>query len=170
MISEFSFEPSVIATPEPRAASDTEDPLGLLLPLRFPPGMLCLDLVPPSFDAVIKHFAPLGLEWRGETDEERAGWRFTGVLERDRETGGTWAIVVLDDSTTGLHLHNPGGVYGECIITLAGELEDVRDDGKPVTLRRGDVMFHAVNTRHDASAPRFWVGLCHQPRGNTPMM
>lgn len=169
MISVFSFEPSVIATPEPRSASDTGDPLGLLLPLRFPPGMLCLDQVPASFDAMIKHFAPLGLEWSGETDEVRPGWRFTGVLDRDPDSGGTWAIVVLDDASTGMHLHNPGGVYGECLITLAGELEDVRDDGKRVTLCRGDVMFHAVNTRHDASAPQFWVGLCHQPRGNTPI-
>ena len=169
MISEFSFEPSVVTAPEPRAAGEIDESLGLLLPLRFPPGMLCLDNVPPDFGAVINHFWPLGLEWSGETDDKLGGWRFSGMFKQHGESSGFWAIVVLESASTGMHLHNRGGAYGECIITLAGELHDLRDDRKPVTLRRGDVMFHAPYTIHDPSAPQFWVGLWHQPRGSLPV-
>jgi quercetin dioxygenase-like cupin family protein len=80
--------------------------------------------------------------------------------------GGIWNLIALEAASTGLHQHQPGAaVYGECVITLAGELDDEYDDGTPIRLRTGDVMFHAPGTIHEATAERFWLGIIHQPEG-----
>ena len=169
MISEFSFEPSFVPSGEALSVTEVDESLGLMIPLHMPHEIIHLKHVPPTVDAMMDHFMPLGLEWHCETDLERGGSRLTGVLNRDRESGGLWTVVILERAGTGKHRHNDGGVYGEFVVTLAGELDDVLDNGKAVTLRRGDVVFHAANTLHEATALQFWVGLCHQPRGSTRM-
>ena len=171
MISDFSFEPSVVVSPEtmPAPAIDAVRPLGLQLPLTFPDDILNLGGMALSIEACLAHFAPLQLEWNFDHDPDGEGMRGLAVFDLNRETGGIWGLMVLDRTATGLHRHNGGGAYGECVITLAGELEDTLDNGSPVLLQTGAVMFHAADTTHEARTTRFWVGLYHQPRGCTPV-
>jgi hypothetical protein len=165
MISDFSFDSS--SKFDPRVAPDFNRPLGLQLPVVVPSALLNLSGVAENLHAFVNHFAPLALTWVFEKDPARGGKRVTGVLSSDHETGGVWSFVALERASTGRHQHNGGGIYGECVITLAGELQDELDDGTAVALRRGAVMFHAPDTTHDAKARRFWAGITHQPRGVT---
>jgi hypothetical protein len=171
MISDFSFDYSSVGksgvTQTPSV--EVESPLGLQLPLLLPGGLLNLTGVAPNLAAFLEHFAPLQLAWKIEGDEARGGVRVTGVLQTDSKTGAIWALSVLERAGTGRHRHNDGGAYGECVITLAGELDDILDDGTAVKLRTGGVMFHAANTIHEPSAECYWAGLYHQPRGCTPV-
>jgi hypothetical protein len=170
MISEFSFESSSSFTEESvQARQPVAIYSGLQLPLTLPGELLNLDGVEETVSATIEHFAGLELLWVIEATSG-GGSRATAVLAADPLTSAVWALIVLENSSTGPHQHNEGGTYGECVITLAGELDDVLDDGTAVKLGRGAVMFHAPSTNHDATAPRFWVGLYHQPRGCTPLM
>ncbi len=50
------------------------------------------------------------------------------------------------------------------MITLAGSLDDVTDDGQPVQCIPGTAIYHAGNTVHQATG-KFWVGIYHQPTG-----
>ena len=168
MISNFSFESpvefknTITTTPSVGANSAA----GLQLPLAVPGNILDLEGVDSSLSALLEHFAPLGLQWYPELDDVRGGMRITGILDENNATGGVWALVILECASIAKHCHNAGGAYGECSITLAGELDDFLDDGTPVKLCSGAVMFHAVNTIHEPSTERFWVGLCHQPTGS----
>ncbi len=169
MISDFSFEYSIVGrsgVTQP-APVQIENPVALQLPLLLPEQLLNLRGVAENLEAFLEHFAPLQLAWEFEGDNVRGGIRVTGVLDADSRTGGIWALCVLERAGTGRHLHHAGGAYGECVITLAGELDDILDDGTAVKLRTGAVMFHAVNTIHEASAVSYWAGLYHQPRGST---
>lgn len=166
MISDFSFDSSHTKFNSP-VAPDFARPLGLQLPIVVPSALLNLTGVGDSLHAFVNHFAPLALTWVFEKDPVRGGKRVTGVVSSDRETGGVWSFVALERASTGAHRHNAGGPYGECVITLAGELQDELDDGNAITLRRGAVMFHAADTAHNAKARRYWAGITHQPRGIT---
>lgn len=115
---------------------------------------------------MIRHFAPLKLIWK--IDGERGGGMCaTALLEIHEATGGTWELCVLMNASTPKHQHHEGGLYGECVVTLAGSLKDTLDDGTPVVLRAGAVMFHAANTVHHSTADYYWVGIIHQPCGCT---
>jgi hypothetical protein len=166
MISDFSFDSSVSKF-DSSVAPDFEKPLGLQLPIRVPTALLNLSRVGESLHAFVNHFAPLALTWVFEKDSVRGGKRVTGVVSTDRQTGGVWSFVALERASTGSHRHNSGGLYGELLITLAGELQDEMDDGTAVTLNRGAVLFHAADTAHNAKARRYWAGITHQPRGVT---
>jgi hypothetical protein len=166
MISEFSFEsPLSFGTNNTPTRQPVQIGSGLQLPLAIPGELLNLEEVAANLIATIEHFATLELMWVVEKNRD-GGSRATAVLTADPLTRGVWALIVLEDASTGRHQHNEGGVYGECVITLAGELDDVLDDGTAVKLGRGAVMFHAPTTVHEATA-KFWVGLYHQPRGCT---
>ena len=171
MISDFSFESAISA----RSSSDQVDPaegrraFGLQLPLVLPGKLLDLQGLAPNIAACVAHFEPLHLDWAYECESPGPGLRAIAVLDLDRETGGVWALTVLESAGTGRHAHCPGGTYGECVITLAGELDDHLDNGKPLVLKTGAVMFHAPETTHEPRARTFWVGLVHQPRGSTPV-
>jgi hypothetical protein len=170
MISEFSFGSSLSFKEENlRARQAVEICSGLQLPLTLPGELLNMGGVAETVSATIEHFAVLGLLWVVEATRG-GGSRATAVLAADPLTSAVWALLVLENSSTGPHKHNEGGSYGECVITLAGELDDVLDDGTAVRLGRGAVMFHAPSTSHDAKATRFWAGLYHQPHGCTPLM
>lgn len=169
MISEFSFEsPIPFGTDTAQTRQAMQSCPGLQLPLALRGELLDLDHVPPTVAAMIDHFAPMGLRWIVEETGD-GGARATAVLKTDSLTRDVWAVMILENAGTGRHQHNGGSIYGECVITLAGELDDVLDDGTPVTLGRGAVMFHAPDTVHEARAKSFWVGLYHQPRGCTPL-
>jgi len=172
MISDFSFEPSVATSTEfvPFPPSDTVQPLGLRLPLTFPDDILNLRGVPLTIEACVKHFAPLQFKWQFDCDAGRHGMRALAIFDLNLETGGVWALMLLDRTGTGRHRHNRGGAYGECVITLAGQLEDTLDDASPVVLQTGAVMFHAAGTTHEARTSCFWAGLYHQPCGCTPVL
>jgi len=169
MISNFTFDYSTLVkcAEMARYSADAENPLGLRLPIRFTTGLLNLKDVGPHLSAVQAHFASLNLDWWTELDRRRGGVRAVALLDFELGTGGVWALAVLERTDTGRHRHTEGGPYGECVITLSGELEDTLDDGNPVTLDSGAVMFHEGGTIHTANAPRFWAGLYHQPRGCT---
>jgi hypothetical protein len=169
MISDFSFEsPLSFGTDNTQTRQPIHICSGLQLPLSIPGELLNLEGVAANVPATIEHFAMLELRWVVEKISG-GGSRATAVLAADAQSCGVWALTVLERAGTGLHQHNEGGVYGECVITLAGELEDVLDDGTAVKLNRGAVMFHAPTTIHEAKA-KFWVGLYHQPRGCTLLM
>jgi hypothetical protein len=168
MISDFSFESHILFKKDgeqPRPAVFTD--AALQLPLSVPSELFDLRGVAENIAATVKHFSCLGLLWTIEVDRRRGGARGTAVLETDEVTGAIWVLAVLERAGTGRHSHNDGGPYGECVITLAGELDDVLDDGTAVKLRSGAVMFHAPNTVHEATSDRFWAGIYHQPRGCT---
>ena len=171
MISDFSFEsPVAFEKGEALPGPAVKDDCALRLPIAVPDELLRLDGVAQTIDGVIRHFSPLRLTWTVELDVPRGGARASAVLQKDDLTGAVWLLGVLQTAGTGLHSHNEGGPYGECVITLAGEMDDVLDDGTPVRLERGAVMFHAPNTIHEATSSRYWVGLYHQPRGCTLMI
>jgi hypothetical protein len=169
MISDFRFESHVVfnsensAQPRPVRTS----PMALQLPIAVPGELLNLRAVEENIPAMIAHFSPLDLAWKVEVDRTRGGARATAILEVDAKTGALWMLALLEHAGTGRHSHNDGGPYGECVITLAGELNDILDDGTAVKLCSGAVMFHAPNTVHEASSDRFWAGIYHQPRGCT---
>lgn len=169
MISDFSFENFIVGQSgaSQSAPVQNENSVALQLPLLLPEQLLNLRGVAESMEGFLDHFAPLHLTWEIEGDRLRGGIRATAVLEQDARTGGIWALCVLERASTGRHLHRAGGAYGECVITLAGELDDILDDGTPVKLRTGAVMFHAVDTIHEASAVSYWAGLYHQPSGSS---
>jgi quercetin dioxygenase-like cupin family protein len=171
MISDFSFESPIVLkrSVAQRPPIEIENPLGLELPLFVPGQLLNLIGVDLNLRAFLAHFAPLQLKWNHEVDKARGGVRVTGLLETSPDTGAIWALTVLEGAGTGKHRHNEGGPYGEFVVTLAGELDDILDDGTAVKLLTGDVMFHAVNTIHEARAEGYWAGLYHQPRGCTPI-
>ena len=137
--------------------------------MNFPTELLEMEGVDPTVDAFLKHLEPLGLQWRVERDNEFGKARALAVFHLDQQTGEIWAIGALEQATAGKHVHNPGGLYGELVITLAGALNDIVDGGGPVELRTGSVLFHGPNTTHQASADVYWAGLYHQPRGCTPV-
>lgn len=169
MISDFSFENFIVGQSgaSQSAPVQGESPMALQLPLLLPEQLLNLRGVAENMEAFFDHFSPLHLSWEIEGDRLRGGIRATAVLEADPRTGGVWALCVLERASTGRHRHRAGGAYGECVITLAGELDDVLDDGTAVKLRTGAVMFHAVDTIHEASTVSYWAGLYHQPHGST---
>ncbi|HTO03687.1 MAG TPA: hypothetical protein VL069_08295 [Opitutus sp.] len=170
MISDFNFESPILFTSGHRGSANSEVRPSLQLPLSIPNELLNLVGVAETLESAIEHFAPMQLVWVVEADGRLGGARATAMLKEDGATGDTWTILVLAHAGTGRHRHNDGGTYGECVITLAGELDDTLDGGAPVKLKRGAVMFHAGATTHEATANRFWVGLCHQPRGCTPVL
>ena len=170
MISDFNFESPILFTSGDQRSGHSGVQSCLQLPLAIPNELLNLVDVAQTLESAIKHFAPMQLVWVVESDRRLGGARATAMLNEDNATGDVWTIVVLEGAGTGRHRHNDGGTYGECVITLAGELDDILDGGAAVKLRRGAVMFHAGATTHEATANHFWVGLCHQPRGCTPVL
>lgn len=168
MIFDFNFESSAVHRSDSGIEGRSERGLGLQLPLSIPGELLNLAGVKPCVADAMVHFAPLNLVWHCDTDPKRGGPRCLGLLS-ESATGGVWGLLILEHASTGVHQHNQGGAYGECVITLAGELDDTLDDGTPVTLRTGAVMFHAQHTIHEAIAETFWVGLFHQPAGSTEL-
>jgi hypothetical protein len=167
MISDFSFESHTLFTVASTASlSHGHARPALQLPLHIPTDLLRMDAVTPTLEATIRHFAPLQLIWK--IDGVRGGGTCaTATLEIDQVTGGSWELCVLTNASTRRHRHHPGGIYGECVISLAGALNDTLDDGTAVILRTGGVMFHAPNTTHSATADRHWTGIVHQPCGCT---
>lgn len=167
MICDFSFESNALFSVGGATSLTAAHPRpDLQLPLRIPGELLQLGAVAPSLEATIRHFAPLQLIWK-INGEPGAGTRATATLEAHQATGGTWELCVLMDASTRRHRHHAGALYGECVITLAGALNDTLDDGTAVVLRAGTVMFHAADTIHDATADCYWVGIIHQPCGCT---
>ncbi len=141
-----------------------------LIAQKLPSPLRDLTGVAPTVDAFLAHFAPLNLQWRVERDNAFGKARALTVLEFDKSTGEIWALGALEQASAGKHRHNPGGAYGELVVSLAGELNDVLDDtNTPVKLGPGSILFHAANTVHQASADVFWAGIYHQPRNCTPV-
>ena len=87
------------------------------------------------------------------------------ILGGNRETGEIYVLAVIQNSVAPRHLHREGAEYGEKIGTFAGELRDVDDEGREVTVGPDDVLYHGPGTVH-APRAKFWFGYYHQPRGS----
>lgn len=151
-----------------RVPQRNNDEIGLCLPIDFPTEYLDLSRVEMSIDACVAHLGALELVWQINHDRVIGSRWYRSILKADVPTGDTWSLMLLERTSMGRHLHNEGAAYGELIITLGGELHDVLDNGVATRLDAGSVAFHAPGTFHEATAPRFWAGLVHQPRGCTP--
>ncbi len=113
---------------------------------------------------------PFPVKWKVRSDPKSAptGRIAFAVLGGDKDTGEVWVLAILEGAAAPKHRHNPGGPYGERIITLAGALVDTADDGTPVLLEADQELIHAGDTIHEPRA-NFWVGLYHQPCGSEPV-
>ena len=141
-----------------------EDPIA---PTVFPTELFELDPSVCSIQEVIDQLAPLGLKWQVEDEPQNNRKRALAPLFVDPATKEIWAVAAIENWSSPRHLHNPGGIYGELVISLAGSLDDVTDGGTPVKCVPGTVIFHAGNTIHQATG-EFWAGIYHQPRGSSP--
>ena len=137
--------------------------------MSFPIDIPDMSGMAPTVEAFLALMKPLGLAWRVERNNAFGKARALAVFTLNPQTQEVWAFGALEQATAGKHEHNAGGLYGELVISLAGELNELRDDGTPEKLGPGRVMFHGPNTIHQASADVFWAGLYHQPRGCTPI-
>jgi hypothetical protein len=135
--------------------------------MNFPAALFELDNNVCTVREVIDKLQPLGLKWQVEDDPANDRARAIAPLFLNPETKEIWAVAIAQNWGSPRHMHNPGGIYGEVVITLVGELDDVTDDGVPVKCTRGTVLYHDVNTVHQATGA-FWAGIYHQPRGSTP--
>jgi hypothetical protein len=135
--------------------------------MNFPAALFEVDDSIRSVQGVMEKLGPLGLKWQVESDPANRRVRALAPLFANPETKEIWAVAAVENWGSPRHLHNPGGIYGEVVITLAGELDDIADDGTPVKCTPGTVLYHDVNTIHQATGP-FWAGIYHQPRGSTP--
>ena len=135
--------------------------------MSFPSALLAIGPGVSTVQEVIDQLQPLGLQWQVENDPAGCRARAVAPLHLDRATGEIWAVAVAENWGSPRHLHNPGGIYGELVITLAGSLDDVTDDGVAVQCTPGTALYHAPNTIHQATGA-FWVGIYHQPRGSSP--
>ena len=135
--------------------------------MSFPAALFAISPAVSTVQQAIDELRPLGLQWQVETDVAGGRARALAPLHVDRTTGEIWAVAAVENWGSPRHLHNPGGAYGELVITLAGALDDVTDDGCPVQCVPGTALYHGPNTIHQATGA-FWVGIYHQPRGSTP--
>ncbi|MDA8016525.1 MAG: hypothetical protein MPN21_03670 [Thermoanaerobaculia bacterium] len=135
--------------------------------MPFPPELFQLRQDTNSVRSVIDQLQPLGLQWQVEEDADRDRVRALAPLFVDSEAGEIWAVAAVENWGSPRHEHNDGGIYGELVITMAGALDDVTDDGRAVQCLPGTVLWHAGGTVHQATG-EFWVGIYHQPRGSTP--
>ena len=135
-------------------------------PLSFPPQLFQLDENTSTVQSVIDQLEPLGLQWQVESDPDRKRVRALAPLHINPETGEIWGMTAVENWGSPRHEHNRGGIYGEAVITLVGELNDVTDEGEEVVCVPGTTLFHAGGTTHQATTEGFWAGLYHQPRGS----
>lgn len=106
------------------------------------------------------------LKWRTYPSPQGEGRTSFAVIGGNKKTGEIHVLAVIENCAAPEHEHTAGGQYGELIITIAGELEDVTDAGEPILLRPGMHLVHGGGTRHQPRA-KFWFGYYHQPRGST---
>jgi len=139
--------------------------VGETLARWIPAGLFDFSMVAPSVDAALAHFSPLRLSWK--IDRDPNGARACCVLQSDAVTGEQWELCVLERGKCEAHRHNPGGDYGEMIITLAGQLSDRADDAQEIQPIAGEVAFRGTVISHQPITDSFWVGVFHQPRGST---
>ena len=133
--------------------------------MDFPTALLQLRADTRTVQEVIDQLSPLGLQW--QVEEEPTRKRALAPLYVDPATREIWAVATVENWGSPRHEHNPGGPYGELVITLAGALADETDDGKPALCTPGTALYHARGTIHQPEG-EFWAGIYHQPRGSTP--
>ena len=104
-------------------------------------------------------------KWRVHETPEGGRTAFT-VLGGNKETGELHVLAAIERGSAPEHEHVDGGTYGELILTIAGEMQDVTDEGEPVVLRPGQVLVHRGGSVHVPRASTFWFGYYHQPRGS----
>ncbi len=135
--------------------------------MNFPAALFEVDDSIRSVQGVMEKLGPLGLKWQVESDPANRRVRALAPLFVNPETKEIWAVAAVENWGSPRHLNKGGGIYGVVANTHAGELDDIADDGTPVKCTRGTVLYHDVNTIHQATGP-FWAGSYHQPRGSTP--
>jgi hypothetical protein len=133
--------------------------------MDFPTALLQLRADTGTVQEVIDQLAPLGLHW--QVEEEPTRKRALAPLYVNPATREIWAVATVENWGSPRHEHNPGGPYGELVITLAGALADETDDGEPALCTPGTALYHAGGTIHQPEG-EFWAGIYHQPRGSTP--
>ena len=116
-----------------------------------------------SIDDVIARLP--SLKWRVYPSDDGGKTAFT-VLGGNKETGEVHILAAIERGSAPRHEHVDGGAYGELIMTIAGELEDIADSGEHVILRPGQMLFHRGGSIHTPRASTFWFGYYHQPRGS----
>lgn len=135
--------------------------------MQFPPQIFELAPDTETVQSTIDQLQPLGLQWQVENDPERSRVRALAPLFIDKGTGEIWAVAAVENWGSPRHEHNSGAIYGELVITLAGSLNDITDEGEAVQCVPGTAIWHAGGTIHQATTPGFWAGIYHQPRGST---
>ena len=133
--------------------------------MDFPTALLQLRADTRTPQEVIDQLSPLGLQW--QVEEEPTRKRALAPLYVNPATREIWAVATVENWGSPRHEHNPGGPYGELVITLAGALADETDDGEPFLCTPGTALYHAGGTIHQPEG-EFWAGIYHQPRGSTP--
>lgn len=133
----------------------------------IPAGLLDLSTVAPSVDAAVGHFSSLNLNWK--INRSAKGVTAFSILQNDAVTGEQWELCVLERGKLDAHRHNPGGDYGEMIITLAGQLSDLADDAQQIQPIAAQVAFRGSVISHQPMTDSFWLGVFHQPRGATAL-
>lgn len=104
-------------------------------------------------------------KWKVYPSPDGGKTAFT-ILGGNKETGELHVLAAIEGGAAPRHEHLDGGPYGEMILTIAGELEDLTDDGEPIVLRPGQILMHRGGSVHAPKASRFWLGYYHQPRGS----
>lgn len=133
--------------------------------MDFPTALLQLRADTRTVREVIDQLSPLRLQW--QVEEEPTRKRALAPLYVNPATREIWAVATVENWGSPRHEHNPGGPYGELVITLAGALADETDDGQPALCVPGTALYHAGGTIHQPQG-EFWAGIYHQPRGSTP--
>ena len=72
------------------------------------------------------------LKWKVHPSPDGTGQTAYAIVSGNKDTKECWIMAVIEKCAAPKHQHNPGGIYGEMILTIAGELHDIRDDGVPV--------------------------------------
>ena len=125
-----------------------------------------LPLLDADFRSIDDVLARLPMyKWKAYPTPEGGRTAFT-ILGGNKETGELHVLAAIEGGSAPEHEHLDGGAYGELIMTIAGELQDVTDEGEPVTLKPGQMLFHRGASVHVPRASGFWLGYYHQPRGS----
>ena len=89
------------------------------------------------------------------------------ILDGNRETGEQLVFEIMSgpmDSPDHIHGESPDVDYGEMYWTLAGEINDVSDEGHAFTHKSWmEPAVHGRNTRHKPHVRHWWIGVFYHP-------
>lgn len=93
----------------------------------------------------------------------------TTLIEHNAATGFTVVLYAIRNGVAPLHVHTGGADYGEVLVTLAGQVNDLElspRTGRPLSQRPGDPPIGLGPGSVHAPSAEFVVGLFVQPHGS----